>query len=339
MADRGPNALGRALRGFLADELPRTRGLSRHTVLSYRDSLKLLLQFLAARHRRSAAELDFSDMAPEHLLAFLAHLETERGNCAATRNVRLAAVHAFARYAAGRHPEHLELCQRILAVPFKRTEQRVPDYFDEQEMAALLPVPDRSTAAGRRDYALLLTLFNTGARVQELLDLRPCDLQLEPPRQVLLRGKGRKQRFCPLWDETATALRELLRDCGRAEADAEQLFRNSRGGPLTRHGVRYLLRKHAAAASSEARTLATKRVHPHAMRHTAATHLLRAGVDIVTISHWLGHARIETTNRYLALDLQARREAVESAGPLGASDPKLRAWRSDATIMDWLEAL
>ena len=340
MANAGPNSLGRALRGFLADDLPVTRGLSRHTILSYRDSLKLLLQFLSVRHGRSAPELDFPDLDPEHLLAFLAHLETNRGNCTSTRNVRLAAVHAFARYAAGRHPEHLELCQRILAVPFKRTEGRVVDYFDEQEMAALLPAPGRNTSVGRRDYALLLTLFNTGARVQELLDLRPCDLQLEPPHQALLHGKRRKQRICPLWEDTATALRELLHDSGRAETSTERLFRNRRDEPLTRHGVRYLLRKHAAAASSEAKTLATKRVHPHAMRHTAATYLLRSGVDTVTISHWLGHASIETTNRYLALDLEARREAVEKAGPLAtACDPKLRGWKSDATILDWLEAL
>ena len=269
MASAGPNALGRALRGFLANDLPVTRGLSRHTVLSYRDSLKLLLQFLSVRHRRSAAELDFPNLAPEHLLAFLAHLETDRGNCASTRNVRLAAVHAFACYAAARHPEHLELCQRILAVPFKRAERRVVDSFDEQEMAALLPAPDRNTAVGRRDYALLLTLFNTGARVQELLDLRPCDLQLEPPRQALLHGKRRKQRVCPLWEDTAAALRDLLRDSRRAETDAERLFRNRRDEPLTRHGVRYLLRKHAAVACSEAKTLATKRVHPHAMRHNS----------------------------------------------------------------------
>ena len=134
-------------------------------------------------------------------------------------------------------------------------------------MAALLPVPDRNTAVGRRDYAPLLTLFNTGARVQGLLDLRPCDLQLEPPRQVLLQGKRRKQRVCPLWEDTAAEIRELLRDSGRAETDAERLFRNRRDEPLTRHGVRDLLRKHAAAACSEAKTLATKRVHPHAMRH------------------------------------------------------------------------
>ena len=134
-------------------------------------------------------------------------------------------MHAFPRYAAGSHPEHLGLCQRILAVPFKRAERRVADYFDDQEMAALFPVPDRNTAVGRRNYALLLTL-NTGARAQELLDLRPCGLQLEPPRQVLLQGKRRKQRVCPLWEDTAAAIRELVRDSGRAETDAERLFRN-----------------------------------------------------------------------------------------------------------------
>ena len=338
MPDTRPNALARALRGFLVDDLPRTRGSSRHTVLSYRDSLKLFLRFLAGRVDRAVAALDFPDLAPQHLLAFLDHLETERGNCAGTRNVRLAAVHSFARYAAGRHPEHLELCQRLLAVPFKRAGQRVVDYLDDDEMAALLPAPDRGTADGRRDYALLLAMFNTGARVQELLDIRACDLQLDRPRQVLLHGKGRKQRVCPLWDETAAALRRLLRDSGRAETDAAPVFRNRRGEPLTRHGVRYLLRKHVRAASSVATTLAGKRVHPHAMRHTAATHLLRAGADIVTVGHWLGHASIETTNRYLAVDIEARRQAVERAGALG-DGPATSAWRTDDDLLGWLEAL
>jgi integrase/recombinase XerD len=334
-----PNALARALRGFFADHLPRVRGVSPHTVCSYRDALSLLLRFLAERHKRAVVEIDFVDLSPGDLLAFLDHLEAKRHNGAATRNARLAAVHAFVRFAATCDPEHLELCQRILAVPFKRARPRLVEYLEANEIRALLDAPNRTTADGRRDYALLLGLFNTGARVQEILDVRPCDLQLTRPLQVRLRGKGRKERLCPLWPQTAETLRALLTEHGIDPAGTQPLFRNRRGEPLTRFGVRYLLRKYAHAARTTAKTLTAKRVHPHVMRHTTAVHLLQAGVDLVTISHWLGHASVETTNRYAAVDLEMKRVAVAKARPLGDIDPSLAAWRSDATILQWLESL
>jgi site-specific recombinase XerD len=334
-----PNALARALRGFFADQLPRVRGASPHTVRSYRDALALLLRFLAAHRGRPVALLDFNDLEPADVLAFLDSLEKDRGNGPSTRNARLAAVHAFARYAAAGHPEHLELCQRLLALPFKRAGQRAVEYLETEELRAILDAPDRATTEGRRDYALLLTLFNTGARVQEIVDVRPCDLQLVRPFQVRLRGKGRKERFCPLWPQTVEVLRALL-DEYRVDATLmESLFRNQRGRPLTRFGVRYLLRKYATVASSVAPTLATKRVHPHTLRHTTAVHLLQAGVDLVTISHWLGHASVETTNRYAAVDLETKRTALAKARPLAEPDGSLAAWRSDASILEWLEAL
>ena len=339
MPNARPNSLGRALRGFFSDYLPQVRGASRHTVLAYRDSLKLLLQFLERHCGRGAASLDFPDLAPDNLLAFLAHLETERGNSVATRNARLTAAHAFARYAAAQHPEHLELCQRILAVPFKRGPRRAVEYLEDEEMRALLAAPDRRKSLGLRDHALLLALYNTGARVQEILDLRPCDLQLERPRQARLTGKRRKERICPLLRETTAALRAYLAERGVPPTDAEPLFRNRYGQPLSRSGVRYILRKHARAASKSVRALATKRIHPHVLRHTTATHHLQAGVDIVTISHLLGHASVETTNRYAAVSLEAKRAAVAKASPLGEPDPESAEWRSDPTILDWLEAL
>lgn len=197
-----PNTFARALREFFADHLPTIRGMSPHTVCSYRDACTLLLRFLSERHSRSVVKLDFEDLSPDSIIAFLHHLEKVRGNGAATRNARLAAVHSFARFVATAHPEHLELCQRILAIPFKRARPRIVEYLEATEIAALLDAPDRKTPAGRRDHTLLLTLFNTGARVQELLDLRPVDLQLVRPFQVRLRGKGRKERLCPLWPRT-----------------------------------------------------------------------------------------------------------------------------------------
>jgi site-specific recombinase XerD len=248
-------------------------------------------------------------------------------------------VHAFARHAATNHPEHIELCQRLLAIPFKRSRPRVVEYLEIEEMRALLDAPDARTPAGRRNHALFLAMFNTGARVQEILDVRPCDLQLERPLQVRLRGKGRKERFCPLWPQTVEALATLIRE-SHLDPDATQpLFRNSRGSPLTRFGVRYLLRQYIARARATAPTLTAKRVHPHTLRHTAAVHLLQAGVDLVTISHWLGHASVETTNRYAAVDLETKRAAIAKAHPSTGFGNAVAAWRKDATILDWLDAL
>jgi site-specific recombinase XerD len=233
----------------------------------------------------------------------------------------------------------LDLCQRIMAVPFKRARQRLVEYLESDEVAAILAAPQRTTLDGRRDHALLLTLFNTGARVQELLDLTPAALQLVRPFQVRLRGKGRKERFCPLWPRTAKVLNAFLTDAGVDAGSTCRLFRNHRGDPLTRFGVRYILRKYAALASSSATTLATKRIHPHVVRHTTAVHLLQAGVDMITISHWLGHANVETTNRYAAVDLETKRAAVAKARPIAKIDRAVAGWRSDDTILSWLEAL
>jgi integrase/recombinase XerD len=334
-----PNLLARALREFFADHLQRVRGMSPHTVCSYRDSITLFLRFLADRHEREVVKLDFDDLSPDAIVAFLSYLEETRHNAAATRNARLAAIHAFARFAATNHPEHLELCQRVLAVPFKRARPRLVEYLEAREIAAILDAPDCTSPDGRRDHSLMLTLFNTGARVQEILDVRPSDLQLVRPFQVRLRGKGRKERICPLWPRTVKILRAFLAEGGIEPTSTQQLFRNHRGEPLTRFGVRYLLRKYTNDATSVVNTLAAKRVHPHVIRHTTAVHLLQAGVDLVTISHWLGHASVETTNRYAAVDLETKRAAVAKARPVGRVAPAVAAWRNDQTILQWLESL
>jgi site-specific recombinase XerD len=339
MSAAKPNALARALRGFFAEHLPGVRGLSRHTILSYRDAVALFLRFLAARRHRSVVELDVDDLDSSTLIAFLDHLEKSRGNCTATRNARLAALHAFARYAAAYAPEHVATYQSLLAVPFKRASLRAVEYLEGEEFHAMLAAADTASREGRRDYALLLTFFNTGARVQELLDLRPADLELDRPLQVRLRGKGGKERLCPLWRRTADALRVLVAESRLGDDSTERLFRNRRGEPLTRFGVRHILQVHARRAQASAPSLARKRVHPHTMRHTAAVHLLQAGVDLVSISHWLGHASIDTTNRYAVVDLETKRKAVAKAGPIGDADPALVAWSSDGSILQWLDGL
>ena len=335
-----PTILATALRTFFVQHLPLTRGLSPKTILSYRDAFVLLLRFLATRHACQVIDLDIGHLGPEDLLAFLDHLETERGNNASTRNARLAAVHSFARFLATGHPECLECCQRILAIPTKRTQIAPVEYLEGDEIGAMLEAVDLHEPRGRRDQALLLTLFNTGARVQELLDLRPVDLQLERPYLVRLRGKGRKRRTCPLWPQTVRSLRALLAAIPDSANQSVPIFRNRHGKPLTRFGVRYILRRYAERARVQVPRLASKRVHPHSFRHSAAVHLLRSGVDLVTISHWLGHSSVETTNRYVAVDLETKRQALERAGPIQqGAEPAISSWRTDTSVLTWLEAL
>lgn len=333
-----PNALATALRAFFADHLPTIRGVSPHTIRSYRDSFALLLRFLARTTGRPVVTLDVPDLTVEHVVAFLRDLEQQRRVTATTRNVRLAAIHTFARFLAAQEPASLDQAQRLLAIPFKRARPRPIAYLEHDEIAAVLAAIDRSTRAGRRDYVLVATMFNTGARVQELLDLRASDLQLTPPAQLRLVGKGRKVRWCPLWPQTAALLRAWCRERQldlRAEAP---VFVNQRGGPLTRFGVRFILAKHVRQAAQHDPRLATKRLHPHTLRHSTAVHLLRAGVDLTTIAHWLGHASVNTTNRYVTVDLDLKRKALARAAPLGAPRASSR-WRHDVSVLEWLEAL
>ncbi|HYZ87392.1 MAG TPA: site-specific integrase [Bryobacteraceae bacterium] len=335
-----PSTLGRALRGFFADHLPRVRGASPHTIQSYRDAFVLLLKFVAAQRRRPVSDLDLADLGPQEILNFLQYLEMDRHSVPATRNVRLAAIHAFFRYCAAEHPDQLNLCQRVLAVPFKRARSRPIEYLEFDEIQAVLTAIDRTTADGRRDYALLATMFNTGARVQEIITLRILDVRFQTPPHVRLFGKGRKERICPLWPQTAEILCALLAESGDKPLSDDPLFRNHRGSRLTRFGVRYILRKHCARAQAVRPALANKRLHPHSMRHSTAVHLLRSGVDILTISQWLGHATVTTTNRYATIDLEMKRKAIEQAQAIEhTTDDGAALWRTDASILTWLEAL
>lgn len=312
--------------------------MSPHTLHSYRDALKLLLRFVSARRGKDVAFLELDDIGTQEVINFLQHLESERHNIPATRNVRLAGIHCFFRYLASRYPEKIEVCQRILSVPFKRSQTRTVEYLEFEEIQSVLAAIDRGTTDGSRDYALLVAMFNTGARVQEILDLRPCDLQLDKPYHARLFGKGRKERICPLWLQTAEILKDLLHQHGTEKTSRESLFRNHRGEPLTRFGVRYILSKYCARAKERTPTLAGKRLHPHSMRHSTAVHLLQAGVDMTTISHWLGHASVNTTNRYTTVDLNMKREAIKKANPIGKK-ARAASWRQKAHILDWLEAL
>lgn len=335
MKHRTTTILADALRQFFAKHLPTSRGLSPNTVRSYRDAIVLLLRFLAEHHGCDVVDLDVPHLGPDELVAFLDHLESTRGNGNSSRNARLAAVRSFARYLATSHPDAVEVCQRLLAVPVKRGPTRTVEYLEGNEFRAMLDAASENL----RDRALLLTFLNTGARVSELLGICVADLDLEPPLQVRLFGKGRKERVCPLWPKTAKALRALVEATGLAPFSRDRVFRNIRGEPLSRFGALYIMRKYARLAQARAPSLSRKTIHPHKLRHTAAVHLLQAGVDIVTISQWLGHASVETTNRYVVVDLDAKRTALEKARPLMEPDPAVTKWRTDASVLAWLQAL
>jgi len=332
-----PNVLGAIVRDYFTDHLPRLRGVSPHTIHSYRDSLVLLLRFLSARRKRPVAELDLMDLDPPGILAFLSYLEQERKNGAATRNVRLSAIHALFHFVASRNPEHLELTQRILGIPFKRAPQRAIDYLEYEEIEAIMKAIDRTTPQGSRDYALLASMFNTGARVQEIADLRGCDLQLTKPFQLRLFGKGRKERYSPLWPQTAAVLRTFCKERTLDLRSEARVFVNNRDEPLTRFGIRYILARCLNRASQDVPNLRKKRLHPHSMRHSTAVALLKAGVDLSTISHYLGHASPTTTNRYAKVDLEMKRQAIARVKPVPRQS---RApWSKNHTTLDWLESL
>lgn len=343
MSRRTPTALGRDLVAFFEDFLPGQRGLSPHTIRSYRDALLLFLRFTARDARRPIDRLDVSDLTAERVARFLASLEADRHNGIATRNARLGAIHVFARFLATRRPEQLGMLQRIIGMPFKRGAAEAPiEYLDRAEMDALLKSIDRTTPLGRRDYALFAFMFNTGARVQEAIDLRVSDIRFEAPAQVRLLGKGRKTRLCPLWPATAGLLKDLICQSDNSADDAASplVFTNARGRPLTRYGVRYLLRRYVGKAARSAPTLRNKKLHPHSIRHSTAIALLKAGIDFATISQWLGHAGLNTTMRYARADLDLKRQALAQVFPNAiAPPPGGRLLIDGADLVGWLRRL
>jgi integrase/recombinase XerD len=338
MCSTAPNALARAVHGFFGPYLMEQRGLSRHTVLSYRDTLALLLRFIAQTRRTDPATLDLDALTADVVLAFLNHLESDRHNKTSSRNVRLAAIHAFARYVSIQFPERLQQVQQIVGIPFKRAGTRPIEYFEYDEIRAILDSADRATPSGRRDYALLALMFNSGARVQEIVDIGACDLQLQSPPQIKLVGKGRKTRICPLWPQTAKVLKAFVAERALDSRSNAAVFCNQRGERLTRFGIRYLLGKYCRIASGKSPSLTRKRLHPHSVRHSTAVFLLKSGVDLPSISHWMGHASVTTTGRYAKVDLEMKRKALARAATIGDTIAPTK-WRPSRSVLDWLASL
>lgn len=343
MKNKRPNAFGCAIERYFREYLPTLRGMSMHTIHSYRDAIILFLRFTSVHKTKAIENLELDDFTAAQVRLFLTFLEEERHNGIATRNARLAALHTLARFLATEEPAHLAELQRVLGLPFKRGARQTPiEYFEQNELEALFASIDRTTVLGQRDYALFALMFNTGGRVQEILNLRVCDIRTEPPYQVRLNGKGKKVRLCPIWKNTAKLLHDLIHDpfSNKGDGNETSLFKNSHGEKLTRFGVRYLLKKYVAMSITAAPTLKGKRLHPHSLRHTTAISLLKAGVDFATISQWLGHASLNTTMNYARSDIDIKRQALAQVFPDFMEPPAAgQISMSSMNIIDWLRRL
>jgi len=325
--------------GFFRDYLTAQRGLSDNTIFSYRDSVKLLLKFVSERIDKPLDKLLLEDIDTNMILAFLDDLETTRGNCAQTRNCRLSALRAFFRHVAAQEPTLLLQCQSICDIPLKRTPHRTIEYLEETELRAMLDSVDPNARNARRDYALLLFLYNTGARAQEVVDLKLDDLSLQSVYQVQLTGKGSKQRICPLWQETVTALEQSLQQRPPHVRELSSVFLNAKGKPLTRFGLRYIVRKYAAKAALQCPSLKSKKTSPHTIRHSTAMTLLQATNDITVVKDWLGHADVNTTHGYVEANLAMKRKALEACeAPKAGDNQRQSKWRTPS-LLQWLEEL
>jgi site-specific recombinase XerD len=322
------------LQDFFQRRLIAQRAVSAHTIASYRDTFELLLGYVEQHTGHPPSQLTLQDLDAPMVLAFLDHLETERGNCARTRNLRLTAIRSFLRYASVREPASLSIAQRVTAIPTKRFDRPALDYFSREEIQALLKAPDRSTWSGERDAVLFAVLYNTGARVSEITGLCVGHVLLDRSFAVHLHGKGRKERVVPLWKSTAALLRRWLPRIDRSP-DAP-VFPNRSGQRLSRSGVEHRLHDALAKASKCCPSLEARRISPHTLRHTTAMHLLQSGVDITVIALWLGHEDITTTHLYVEADLNMKEAALKR---LDDPAPKPVRFRVSDRLLAFLEGL
>lgn len=331
-----PNTFPNLLHAFFHEWCGLQRNLSHHTVMSYRDTWRLFLRFVAGRRRRSVSDLTMRDLTADEVLAFLRHSEEERKVTIGTRNCRLAALRSFFRFVADREPLAAAQCAGVLRIPTKKGPTSEVHYLEVDEVTAILRQPDRSTLEGQRDHALLALLYNTGARIQEALDLCPRSVRLRSPAQVTLFGKGRKQRISPIWPETADLLSALLKRQPRP--DDEPIFLNRYGQPLGAAGVRFKLKDYVRRAAEGAPALKGKHVGPHTFRHSMGVTMVTAGIDVTVIRSLFGHVSLDTTGHYARANLQTKRQALQqvdiSARP--ATPPR---WKRDPELLTWLNSL
>jgi len=328
------------VQSFFQDYLAAQRALSPNTVLAYRDALKLFLSFVARCTGKQTSRLRMEDLQADKVLAFLEDIEASRHNRVVTRNLRLAALRTFFHYLISEDTVRAGQYQKIVAIPLKRAPRVMMGYLEVGEIRAVLDAIDRCRPSGRRDYTLINFLYNTGARVQEVIDLKVGGIRLAPPPVAIITGKGGKTRVVPLWSETVALLDSYLKERGVQQNPEARLFINARGEPLTRFGIRYILRTRLAAASQNWPNLARKHVSPHTLRHSTAMHMLQSGVDLVVIQNWLGHVQLATTHAYVEIDLEMKRKALSACAAPGETAEGLpQIIEKNQDVIRWLESL
>ena len=336
-----PTDFAAQLSRYLGIYLPGQSGVSVNTIRSYRDTFSLFLRFCRDEKGFLPAKLTLAQIDHHLVEQFLLWLEDGRNCCAGTRNNRLAALHAFYRYLQIEMPQILVRCQEILAIPYKKTRKKVMSYLTLDGVRALLIQPDVNTPSGRRDLTILSLLYDTGARVQELVDLRMEDVRLSSPTVIRLTGKGNKARLVPIMTPTEKLLRRYLEehDKGYAAHGGYPLFCNRMGKKLTRAGVTYILEKYVSQAKMSGASSLPESLSPHCLRHSKAMHLLQAGVNMVYIRDLLGHANVSTTEIYARADEHFKRKALELAYPSPTPATGTTAWKKDNDLLDWLKNL
>ncbi len=324
--------VGPLLQSFFTEHLLTHKRASPETIASYRDTFRLLLRFVLAKQGVAPAALRVSTLDVSTILAFLDSLEQERHNCVRSRNARLAAIRSFIRWVALKEPACMGLVTQILAIPVKRAERRLITALSRSEVEALLATPDLSTWQGRRDHALMLTLYNSGARVSEVTALQCEHIHFGTSSFLNLTGKGRKERNVPLWPKTARVLKTWVQELGTTTI----AFPSVRGRPLSRNGVDHILQRAVERAIPNCPSLRNKHISPHTWRHTTAMHLLQSGVDISVIALWLGHESTETTHIYIEADLATKERALEKLAPAGQ---KVLRYKAEDTVLAFLATL
>lgn len=336
---KNQKSLPSLIQSFFSDHLAIHKGVSPNTIKAYRDVVKLFVSHVATVNLKKITALSPDDMTVEVVLSFLKEIENGRKNSAITRNHRLAALRTLFSYLSTQDPQHLGQYQKIMLVPFKRAPRPLMGYLDVDEIHAVLDSVNRKTLAGRRDYVLLYLLYNTGARVQEICDLKVESLRLANPPLVTIHGKGKKTRQVPLWNDTKQILQDYLSENSILESFDSFLFLNRNGTPIGRFGVRYIVQKYVRTASKTCKKLESKIVGPHTFRHSTAMHLLQSGVDLSVIKSWLGHIDISTTHGYVEIDMNMKRRALEKVSAVGKGNGLGRFLKQNKDVISWLEAL
>jgi len=333
------SSVGKVLFSFFEDHLKVQKGLRPGSIKSYRDTIKLFLAFVARTCRKPVTRLSLTDLSSQRVLEFLQMIEVQRHNKPQTRNQRLAALHTFYRYVATHHCEMLAEAERVEAIPNKRTSPAPTRYLELEEIDRLFQMLASLGRRALRDQALLILLYNTGARVQEVCDLRVGDVDLDGPLRVRLHGKGDKWRGCPLWPETAALLKQL--DTVQGGDAKSPLFISNRRQPLTRFGIYKLVRRHTQDLNRSDGSDRRKTISPHVFRHTTAVRLLESGVEPNVIRGWLGHVSLDTTNRYAEITMRTKQAALAACMPptTSAASQARVGWRQDQDLMKWLESL